>query len=254
MSKLHAGLRWAAAAATVIVALLLCWQCANIYLEGNSPANLDAAGVHLTPVFTVDKVAGKLAPLTPLFILYTLLVLAAIVLETFLPRAGSRTALTAENRLRLLAARTGEIPPAALAQRRTRRLIRLVCGAGVAVCTLFALLYLCRRDNFTSWELEGVMGQMLLHVGPWGIAAFAMLILAALACGHSLERELAILKDAPRCKPAAAREKRTLPVSVVRMVLFAAAAALIVSGVLNGGWYDVLVKAINICTECIGLG
>jgi len=32
------------------------------------------------------------------------------------------------------------------------------------------------------------------------------------------------------------------------------ALAFIVIGMLNGGLYDVLVKAINICTECIGLG
>lgn len=30
--------------------------------------------------------------------------------------------------------------------------------------------------------------------------------------------------------------------------------AFILLGVMNGGAYDVLVKAINICTECIGLG
>ena len=34
----------------------------------------------------------------------------------------------------------------------------------------------------------------------------------------------------------------------------AAAITLIALGVLNGGMRDVLVKAINICTECIGLG
>ena len=29
---------------------------------------------------------------------------------------------------------------------------------------------------------------------------------------------------------------------------------MLVAGVLNGGMRDVLVKAVNICTECIGLG
>ena len=36
--------------------------------------------------------------------------------------------------------------------------------------------------------------------------------------------------------------------------LVIAAVALIVAGILNGGMRDVLYKAKNICTECIGLG
>lgn len=38
------------------------------------------------------------------------------------------------------------------------------------------------------------------------------------------------------------------------IVLYAAALLLIAAGILNGGMRDVLIKAINICTECIGLG
>lgn len=40
----------------------------------------------------------------------------------------------------------------------------------------------------------------------------------------------------------------------LRKTLYLTALALLVWGVLNGGMYDVLVKAIQICTECIGLG
>ena len=38
------------------------------------------------------------------------------------------------------------------------------------------------------------------------------------------------------------------------LLLAAAAFALIGHGVWNGGLRDVLIKAVNICTECIGLG
>jgi len=38
------------------------------------------------------------------------------------------------------------------------------------------------------------------------------------------------------------------------IVLLIGAAAFIVLGVLNGGAGDVLMKAIAVCTECIGLG
>lgn len=40
----------------------------------------------------------------------------------------------------------------------------------------------------------------------------------------------------------------------LRILLCAAALLLIAAGILNGGMRDVLIKAINICTECIGLG
>lgn len=44
------------------------------------------------------------------------------------------------------------------------------------------------------------------------------------------------------------------PVQRARIALYALAIIMMVWGVMNGGLRDVLVKAINICTECIGLG
>jgi len=40
----------------------------------------------------------------------------------------------------------------------------------------------------------------------------------------------------------------------LRLTLGMLALALIIWGIANRGWWDVLAKAINICTECIGLG
>ena len=40
----------------------------------------------------------------------------------------------------------------------------------------------------------------------------------------------------------------------LRLLILCTAIVFILLGVMNGGAYDVLVKAINICTECIGLG
>lgn len=40
----------------------------------------------------------------------------------------------------------------------------------------------------------------------------------------------------------------------LRAIILVIAIVFIVLGVMNGGLRDVLVKAINICTECIGLG
>ncbi len=43
-------------------------------------------------------------------------------------------------------------------------------------------------------------------------------------------------------------------ISHLRAALAAAALILIIAGICNGGMRDVLYKAINICTECVGLG
>ncbi len=40
----------------------------------------------------------------------------------------------------------------------------------------------------------------------------------------------------------------------LQAALLTGALILIISGILNGGAQDVLAKAINICSECIGLG
>lgn len=55
-------------------------------------------------------------------------------------------------------------------------------------------------------------------------------------------------------KPDKQAEMSPVRLKAVRRAVFLLAAALIITGILNGGMRDVLIKAINICTECIGLG
>jgi len=54
-----------------------------------------------------------------------------------------------------------------------------------------------------------------------------------------------------RCPAVETETQRT---NALRAALLALAVGLIVHGALNGSMRDVLVKAINVCTECVGLG
>ena len=79
------------------------------------------------------------------------------------------------------------------------------------------------------------------------------LYLAAAAVG--LVWQAAAGRD--KSRPAAIPPAETKParhLAAARLVLLGAAAVLVVLGAMNGGARDVLVKAVNICTECIGLG
>ena len=49
-------------------------------------------------------------------------------------------------------------------------------------------------------------------------------------------------------------EKKKGNPAIYRVLLLTAALILIALGIMNGGARDVFIKAINICTECIGLG
>ncbi len=42
--------------------------------------------------------------------------------------------------------------------------------------------------------------------------------------------------------------------SILWLVLLGVALAFVAAGVINGGAHDVFVKAVRICSECIGLG
>ena len=53
------------------------------------------------------------------------------------------------------------------------------------------------------------------------------------------------------CHPRAHNEKK---IAIARLAVLCLGILFIILGVMNGGSRDVLIKAINICTECIGLG
>jgi len=174
----------------------------------------------------------------------------------------STEAVPEEVRLRLCLMRA-EKTDAMRGEERRRRIARGVCAGICALCAFMAVRYLANPAHFASRELESVIGRMLLHIAPWTLVGFACAILCECFCGRSLRREIdlaarsgerASIENA-RTDSGKPREKKALPVkTAARAVVFALAVGLLALGAANGGMRDVLVKAINICTECIGLG
>lgn len=174
----------------------------------------------------------------------------------------STEAVPEEVRLRLRLMRD-EKTDAMRAEERRRRIARGVCAGICAVCAVMAARYLANPAHFASRELESVIGRMLWHIAPWTLVGFACAILCEWFCGRSLRREIDLAARSPerasfknaQTDSGASREKRArLAKTAARAAMFALAVSLLALGAANGGMRDVLVKAINICTECIGLG
>lgn len=250
MAKKGSVLRYLISAATVL--LLLAWQCLDVYITGNRPANLDGYGLHIENVYRAEDVGLRLRSIGIWAIVYVLLLAAGALWLS--DRKPDLPGMEPDNRLRLMKKRLRALPKEAQSQENCRKRVRLCALAAVLLCAAMGLSYLLNREHFMSWDLETVMGDMLMHTVPWVAAAFAVLVGAAFLCRRSMEKEIALLKGlAADAAPEVPKETESL-LPIIRVCLFAGAVVLVVLGIRNGGMRDVLVKAINICTECIGLG
>lgn len=87
---------------------------------------------------------------------------------------------------------------------------------------------------------------------------FAYSVFAYYRNNKSIERQIELIKQLPSAE-ASADEETTAPIKdkkivILRYALLTAGIAVMIYGLTTGGVADVLTKAVNICTECIGLG
>ncbi|HIS01365.1 MAG TPA: hypothetical protein IAA74_07195 [Candidatus Excrementavichristensenella intestinipullorum] len=243
--------RWLLAAATLLLAALLTGHCAAIYLAGASDSSA------LRPIYSPQIVAQHLGDMA--WALWVWLGCLALALISGAHRSvPSRPAPPPLEERVYLAARRAEPTPAMERERRLRRGLNWGLGALILACACPMILYLTDSAHFPTGDLEGAMGGMLLALGPWlALILLGLMAAAQLRC-RSLSRELQAAAQAPRASGPAPGPDRPLArrdnAGLWRGLLLLCAAALIAAGVLNGGLHDVLVKAVNICTECIGLG
>lgn len=139
-----------------------------------------------------------------------------------------------------------------LALRKSRRLRNGTGWVLFALCGGVFLAYALDSRHFTE-DVTGSVTVAVRYLAAALALPFGWAVFAAYQNRASIERELALLGKAPKraYAPAPAR-KNWLP--ILRGALLAAAVALVAVGLNLGGTRDVLTKAINICTECVGLG
>ncbi len=159
-----------------------------------------------------------------------------------------------------------------ISERKLRRALRI---SGVVIGVLEALLpliYLLNPNTFPANNGEynsEILHGMLLYLcmlAPLAIYGTVYYILTR----RSYVREADILKKLPKknlkeCAETApdgkiskflkfCKDNEKPLILGARLAFLGCAFVFIVLGILNGGMRDVLIKAVNICAECIGLG
>ncbi len=247
---------------TAVVGILFLAEAAELYYSG-----VEALGA-TRGMYSREAVGARLLEmLTPLILWLVAILFGVAVYAVFPAPPVKKGRLDAIVLCRRLEGRvSAEKDPAAFQKLRRMQTARLIVRVFSAVFCLTAaamcIVYLADTAHFTSLEaLNRDVLHMVAGVLPWVGAAFVVLIGEAVFEGIFAKKMLSALR--PLVGGASVKRKGTAAVCEnryvvfgVRIALFALAAVFIVLGALpqNGGANSVFIKAINICTECIGLG
>ena len=93
------------------------------------------------------------------------------------------------------------------------------------------------------------VAKKLAVAGPLLFAAIGMTLAGILLGVKDSKAEKRDTKDRPVWHKSQLKN-----LALIRTALLAAAAGFIIAGIINGSATDMLIKAIKICTECVGLG
>ncbi len=152
---------------------------------------------------------------------------------------------------------------------KLRRIVRICGGVVTVLCAVMMGVVLFQTRYYAGEDLNAEVVQMVGRVLPWACIAFFVSV--GVVVNEQIVAKLCVslLVEWNRAHPAAKREKaEQAPLAEsekrargkkyllwgARIAVFVVAVTLIGLGIANKGALDVLSKAINICTECIGLG
>ena len=144
-------------------------------------------------------------------------------------------------------------------ERNSRKFHVIIRSILIGISSIAFLSYALNGKNFHQSEINASMIHAMWILIPCMLVPFGYAVFTIYYNEKSLQREIELVKQIPTIK-----EKETSDASyvcssvkhenVARFALLVVGIVVLVYGFVSGGTIDVLTKAINICTECIGLG
>lgn len=239
-------------ASIAVAAVCLMAACVQIYSQGGRPFSREAVAQAFTPIAL------------PVYLCLGL-TLGGFLLDLFLPEDAAKLTAGRQNALVLkrLHGKTDldkcgeDLRAAVAAQQRSRSTHRRIRSILLVLSAVVFLAYGMNPANFHQSEINDSMIRAMYVLVPCLAVSFGYALFTAYHSSASMEKEIELLKQAgpeARRSPAPAAESAPGKAKLVRNVLLVLAVILLVYGFCTGGTADVLTKAVNICTECVGLG
>lgn len=232
----------------VLAGLCLMAACVGIYRSGDEP-------------FSREAVAAAFSPISVPVFLCLLMAVVGFVLKAAFPLPDEKLIPAKQLSVMLRRAHlradletcSQELRQQITSEQKLRKKQFSLCACVLALCTAVFLVYALNGKNYHNSDINGSMIGAMTVLVPCTVVSFAACLLTVSRRNKSIQRELDLLKQCPKASAPQA-ELRLNPSAKIRYAVLAAAIALAVFGYVSGGTADVLTKAVNICTECIGLG
>ena len=250
---------------TVVVGALFIWQVLTLYFSGT------AAGFVGKP-FTRERVVEALSKIALFFWLWIAGIVAGFVLWEVFPVKEKPRKISPDLQLARLNKRMPQTAPegmetefATIAQAK-KVIFALKCAAWAlfGIACVYGLVYLCIPANFPNKNVTHEILEFVKHVFPCVFAGLLVICGAGIYEKYTVKAVLPLVQKVTKGqKPQSNKNVLQNVLAVfdnkwvilgIRIALAVLAVALIIWGALNGSALTVFIKAINICSECIGLG
>ncbi len=238
--------------AAVAAGICLIAACLGIYHSGGEQT------------YTAEKIAAAFAPIAAPVYLALALAIGGLILDFVLPlersrqKPGKNYAATLRRLLEKRDVATGDpdVLQGILRAENTRRLHWLIATALLVIGSIVFLIFGADPDQFGMTGINESMARAMYIMIPCLAVPFGWAVFASYYNKVSLQKQIELVKQLPVVEKAAvpAPADCDRAIAVTRWVLVAVALALLIYGYLAGGTADVITKAVNICTECVGLG
>lgn len=256
---------WVFTAFTIVIGALFIWQVLDIYL--GRPAGVE------TP-FNYEDVTSRIKSIIAIpFLIWVVAIVAGLILWEVFPVKEKLKPITDE---RYIMYRLAKRIPAEVSedlkssadyvkqQQKTLKILHWSLLGLVAAYVIYIIVFMCIPSNFT--EDRNVTPEVIR------MAAFILPVAAvvyAAGCAYVIVLNKSAKKMLPHVKKLTAGVKAPKLVQPnkftqivthkyfilgVRIAVACLGVAFIIAGCFNGSLQVVFFKAINICTECIGLG
>lgn len=238
-----------------VAGICLIVACVGIYRSGDKP-------------FSPEAVSAAFSGIAVPVYLCVALIVGGFVLDGFLPAGPKKPSLQKQHKAilaRLYAkADMRYAPPHMQAEIKTmqnrRKLFKGITLGLLALGAVIFLIYGLNPEHFHQSEINASMVKAMGIFLPCLIVPFGYGVFTAYYERATVIKETELVKQviaggakAQPEEPAPKKDHSKLLLAV-RCCLLAVGIGILVFGFISGGTKDVMTKAINICTECVGLG